>query len=106
MSVRTVVAVTLMTLLGAGTLLAQAITPMELQDPKMQHLQQRHLQTLERFHFSSRAQRMRRRLFQTEMCKCCGEPASTLNLLICTIRMELRGWNLLFGPEKMADSIS
>ena len=46
MSVRTVMAVTLMTLLGAGTLLAQAITPMELQDPKMQHLQQRHLQTL------------------------------------------------------------
>ena len=46
MSVRMVVAITLMTLLGAGTLLAQAITPMELQDPKMQHLQQRHLQTL------------------------------------------------------------
>ena len=46
MSVRMVMAVTLMTLLGAGTLLAQVITPMELQDPKMQHLQQRHLQTL------------------------------------------------------------
>ncbi len=46
MSVRTVVAVALMTVLGAGTLLAQAITPMELQDPKLQHLQQRHLQTL------------------------------------------------------------
>jgi hypothetical protein len=31
---------------GAGALRAQVITPMELQDPKMQHLQQRHLQTL------------------------------------------------------------
>jgi hypothetical protein len=37
---------TLIALLGTGVLLAQVITPMELQDPKMQHLQQRHLQTL------------------------------------------------------------
>jgi hypothetical protein len=44
--VRAAVAVMLMALLGTGTLLAQAITPMELQDPKLQHLQQRHLQTL------------------------------------------------------------
>lgn len=32
--------------LRAGALLGQVITPMELSDPKMQHLQQRHLQTL------------------------------------------------------------
>lgn len=32
--------------LGLRVLSAQVITPMELQDPKMQHLQQRHLQTL------------------------------------------------------------
>jgi hypothetical protein len=32
--------------LAAAPLLAQVVTPMELQDPKLQHLQQRHLQTL------------------------------------------------------------
>jgi hypothetical protein len=37
----------LMTILLAGnSLLAQVVTPMELSDPKAQHLQQRHLQTL------------------------------------------------------------
>ena len=36
----------LMATLGACLGYAQVITPMELQDPKMQHLQQRHLQTL------------------------------------------------------------
>jgi hypothetical protein len=36
----------LMLLLGTRALSAQVITPMELQDPKMQRLQQRHLQTL------------------------------------------------------------
>ncbi len=44
--VRTAVFLTLIAVLGSGDLLAQVITPMELQDPKMQHLQQRHLQTL------------------------------------------------------------
>ena len=33
-------------LVGAASLCAQVITPMELPDPKAQHLQQRHLQTL------------------------------------------------------------
>lgn len=46
MVVRTAVFLTLIAVLGSGALLAQVITPMELQDPKMQHLQQRHLQTL------------------------------------------------------------
>jgi hypothetical protein len=36
----------LMAMVGACVGNAQVITPMELQDPKMQHLQQRHLQTL------------------------------------------------------------
>jgi len=36
----------LMAMIGACAGRAQVITPMELQDPKMQHLQQRHLQTL------------------------------------------------------------
>jgi len=45
-AVRTAAFLTLIAVLGSGTLLGQVITPMELQDPKMQHLQQRHLQTL------------------------------------------------------------
>jgi hypothetical protein len=36
----------LLLVVSARIVLAQAITPLELQDPKMQHLQQRHLQTL------------------------------------------------------------
>ena len=36
----------LMGVMGMASMLAQVVTPMELQDPKMQHLQQRHLQTL------------------------------------------------------------
>jgi hypothetical protein len=36
----------LLLILGGASVSAQVITPMELQDPKMQHLQQRHLQTL------------------------------------------------------------
>jgi hypothetical protein len=45
-AVRTAAFLTLIAVLGSGALVAQVITPMELQDPKMQHLQQRHLQTL------------------------------------------------------------
>src|ERR1700691_5768263 len=41
----TAIGILLLTI-SARIVLAQAITPLELQDPKMQHLQQRHLQTL------------------------------------------------------------
>lgn len=37
---------TLLVAISSRAAFGQAITPMELQDPKMQHLQQRHLQTL------------------------------------------------------------
>src|SRR6202451_2636138 len=46
MAGRAAAVLTLVTILGAGVLSAQVLTQMERQDPKMQHLQQRHLQTL------------------------------------------------------------
>ena len=46
MNVRLAIISVVIGLCYAVRLLAQAVTPMELQDPKMQHLQQRHLQTL------------------------------------------------------------
>lgn len=47
MRIRRLLAVgALLVAISSRAAFGQAITPMELQDPKMQHLQQRHLQTL------------------------------------------------------------
>jgi hypothetical protein len=43
---KSLVVAVLLVILGAVSCLAQAVTPMELPDPKAQHLQQRHLETL------------------------------------------------------------